>query len=121
MSDVNKVYEEFWKFIIELDGEIDFEQVKRELYDYRIVMQEVSKVYCEITEGKFSKPNTKAEYIIEVVDEYNEESMANKAHQIIYKNIHEKLNGLLTNRTRFSDEAKQVYKNAFEKYVVGEE
>ena len=73
MSDVNKVYEEFWKFIIELDGEIDFEQVKRELYDYRIVMQEVSKVYCEITEGKFSKPNTKAEHIIEAVDEYNEE------------------------------------------------
>ena len=54
MSDVNKVYEEFWKFIIELDGEIDFEQVKRELYDYRIVMQEVSKVYCEITDGTFS-------------------------------------------------------------------
>ena len=92
MSDVNKVYEEFWKFIIELDGEIDFEQVKRELYDYRIVMQEVSKVYCEITEGKFSKPNTKAEYIIEVVDEYNEELLrllgaANSA----LKSYHKKL------------------------------
>ena len=73
MSDVNKVYEEFWKFIIELDGEIDFGQVNRELYDYRIVMQEVSKAYCEITGNKFSKPNTKAEHIIEAVDEYNEE------------------------------------------------
>ena len=72
MSDVDDVYEEFWKSIIEPDGEIDFEQVKKELFDYWVVIHEVSKAYCEITNGKFSKPNTAAEYIIEAVEEYYE-------------------------------------------------
>ena len=65
MDEVNKVYDDFWKVIIEPNGEIDFEQVKKELYDYRIVMQEVSKVYLEITDGKLSKPNTSAQYILD--------------------------------------------------------
>ena len=51
------------------------------------------------------------------IDEYNEEDISNKAHQIIYKNIYEKFNNLLDNKTRFTDEAKQLYKNAFEKYA----
>ena len=76
MNNVNVVYEEFWKSIIEPDGEIDFEQVKKELFDYWVVIHEVSKVYCEITNGKFSKPNTKAEYIIEAVDEYCENCLS---------------------------------------------
>ena len=70
MSDVDDVYEEFWKSIIEPDGEIDFEQVKKELFDYWVVIHEVSKVYCEITNNKFSKPNTASQYIIEAVEEY---------------------------------------------------
>jgi len=65
MNKVDEVYEEFWKVIIEPNGEIDFDQVKRELYDYYIAMQEVSKVYFEITDGKFSKPNTLAQYILD--------------------------------------------------------
>lgn len=39
------------------------------LYDFRVVMQEVSKVYDQLTNGKFSKPNTAAEYIIAAVEE----------------------------------------------------
>ena len=76
MNNVNAVYEEFWKSIIEPDGEIDFEQVKKELFDYWVVIHEVSKVYCEITNGKFSKPNTAAEYIIEAVEEYYENCLS---------------------------------------------
>ena len=65
MKEVNKVYDEFWKDIIEPDGIIDFDQVKRELYDYRTCLMEVPKVYDEITNGKISKPNTTAEYVLD--------------------------------------------------------
>ena len=73
MNDIDKVYMDFWASIVQVDGKLDKEQIKKELFDYWIVMQEVSKAYCEITGNKFSKPNTKAEHIIEAVDEYNEE------------------------------------------------
>ena len=52
------------------------------------------------------------------MDEYREELIANKAHQIIYKNIYEKFTNLLENRTRFHDESRQLYKEAFERYQV---
>src|SRR3990172_12529242 len=43
--------------------------VQNELADFRMVMQEVSKVYDHITHGRISKPNTKAEDVIAVADE----------------------------------------------------
>jgi len=70
MNKVDEVYEEFWKVIIEPNGEIDFDQVKKELYDYACVMHEVAKVYCELTGSRISKPNTKAESVISVVNEH---------------------------------------------------
>lgn len=70
-NDVNQVFEEFWRpLLCDGDGNIDLEAVKLELYDYRIVLQEVSKVYDHITNGKFSKPNTAHEYIIDAVEEH---------------------------------------------------
>lgn len=62
--------EEFWRGVLgaevydPLPG-----AVKNELHDYLIVMREVSKAYDEITVGRFSKPNTMAEYIIDRVNE----------------------------------------------------
>ena len=50
------------------------------------------------------------------MDEYNQEKIANKAHQIIYKNLHQKFSELLENKSRFKDESEQLYKNAFERY-----
>ena len=55
------------------------------------------------------------------MDEYSEESIQNKAHQIIYKNIFNKFKELLQNRTRFKDESRQMYKEAFEKYSSQED
>jgi hypothetical protein len=52
------------------------------------------------------------------MDEYDEELIANKAHQIIYKNLYDKFSGLLENKTRFHDESRQLYREAFEKYQV---
>lgn len=50
------------------------------------------------------------------MDEFSEEKLANKAHQIIYKSIYEKLNTFLANKERFKDETKDIYKEALEKY-----
>jgi hypothetical protein len=50
------------------------------------------------------------------MDEYEESLIANPAHQIIYKNIHEKFEELLNNKKRFKDESDSKYKEAFEKY-----
>ena len=54
------------------------------------------------------------------MDLYNEELLANKAHQIIYKNFHEKFTDLLANKSRFKDESENLYKIALEKYKVTE-
>ncbi len=51
------------------------------------------------------------------MDEYSEENNKNPAHQIIYKNIYDKLLQLSENKDRFKDESAQRYKKAYEKYV----
>lgn len=54
------------------------------------------------------------------MDEFNEDTLSNKAHQIIYKNLYEKFLDLLTNKTRFKDESESLYKVAIEKYSTPE-
>ncbi len=55
------------------------------------------------------------------MDEFKEELLQNKAHQIIYKNIHQKFQSLLLNKTKFKDESEILYKDAIEKYKIVEE
>jgi hypothetical protein len=50
------------------------------------------------------------------MDDYDEEILANKAHQIIYKSIYEKLSLFLMNKVRFKDQTDAIYKQAREKY-----
>ena len=50
------------------------------------------------------------------MDEYKEEVLGNKAHQIIYKNLYEKFKNFLSNKNRFKDETDNVFKEAIEKY-----
>jgi len=70
MNEIEKVYEEFWKDIVENpDGTINLDQVKMELYDFKVVMDEVSQVYCDITNGRISKPNTLHQHVIDIVEE----------------------------------------------------
>ena len=52
------------------------------------------------------------------MDVYTEAEMANKAHQIIYKNIYEKLSNLETMKSKFKDESESLYKEAMEKYRI---
>lgn len=50
------------------------------------------------------------------LDAYDENLIANKAHQIIYKHIAEKFTTFLANKDRFNDEAENLFKTALEKY-----
>jgi len=49
-------------------------------------------------------------------DEYNDENLNNQAHQIIYKSIFEKLQGLKKRRQEFIDESERLYLSEYEKY-----
>lgn len=61
------VFEEFWAPIVSTaDGELDILQVKKELCDYKTLMDNVTKVYEHI--GGFSKPNTSPFFIIQAHD-----------------------------------------------------
>ena len=49
-------------------------------------------------------------------DEYDLDNLKNKAHQIIYKSIVEKLQELKKRRKEFIDESDRLYLEAYEKY-----
>jgi hypothetical protein len=50
------------------------------------------------------------------IDEYNEESLKNQAHQIIYKSVSEKLNYLHNKRNQFRDESERLFLDEYGKY-----
>lgn len=71
MEDYETTYEEFWKELVENpDGSLNVDQVKRELHDYECLLSEVPQVFCHVTGGLISKPNTKAEYVIEEFENF---------------------------------------------------
>ncbi len=49
-------------------------------------------------------------------DEYNDENLNNQAHQIIYKSIFDKLQGLKKRRQEFIDESERLYLQEYERY-----
>jgi hypothetical protein len=67
-AEIQKVYDEFWRHIVEPNGVLDNEQVKKELYDFHNVIQEVTKVYLHVTNNQFSKPLTSAEAVIDATE-----------------------------------------------------
>lgn len=64
------VYDDFWKDIVEKDGELDIEQIKKELFDFWQAMESVPKVYCAITGDQVSKILTHPETVIALADEH---------------------------------------------------
>lgn len=68
-GDIEKVWAEFWEPLVVVDGEVRLDHIKRELYDYWVLLEEVPKVYMYITDGRVSKPNTAAFHIIAAHDE----------------------------------------------------
>lgn len=60
-----KDWQEFWAFIIlDKDGNVNLEQVKKELHDFRALMQRMSKLTFELTAGSLSYSNYEASVII---------------------------------------------------------
>lgn len=45
------------------------QRIRDELHDFQTVIEEVSKVYCDLTRGRLSKPNTLASAVIGEVQE----------------------------------------------------
>ena len=72
MKDYEQTWEEFWKGICTKDGEVNLEQVKRELHDYKTLLHNVPIVYDHITGGRISKPFTDPKAVTSVADDYYE-------------------------------------------------
>jgi hypothetical protein len=68
-DDVQETFEDFWADIVCPSGLWDYEQIKRELHDYRMLLREVPKVYYHVSGGRISKPNTVADAVIGVHDD----------------------------------------------------
>lgn len=49
-------------------------------------------------------------------DEYDKEKLANRAHQIVYKNICEKLSALDARKEEFVDSSERLFLKEYEKY-----
>ncbi len=49
-------------------------------------------------------------------DEYDDASIRNQAHQILYRSIYEKLRGLRDRKEEFTDESERLYLQEYEKY-----
>ena len=70
-----EVYEECWRPILEKDGKLDMDQLKKELSDFLMVMEMVSKVYDEVTGGRVSNPLVIPQQVITAYEEHIEETV----------------------------------------------
>lgn len=70
MEEVEKVYQEFWKDIVENeDGTLNVEQVKKELADFSMVMDNCSSAYEEMSGSLITKPNTYFPEVLKIFQE----------------------------------------------------
>jgi len=65
---------EFWSKFVYPEG-ATAEEVQAELNDYHTILNNVSKVYCEITNGRVSKPNTLASSVLSEANAYTQEQI----------------------------------------------
>ncbi|MCX2829134.1 hypothetical protein ORL93_26045 [Bacillus sp. DHT2] len=70
MKTYEKRWEEFWKPIVMKDGQVDIEQVKKELSDYKYMLEQVPQVYEEL--AGLSKPLTSAKSVIAAHEQQKE-------------------------------------------------
>ncbi|WP_437132782.1 hypothetical protein [Bacillus atrophaeus] len=66
MADYKGTYETFWKQIIEDEkGNINKDQLMKELSDYKYLLDSIPSVYEEVTCNSVSKPFTDPQYVID--------------------------------------------------------
>lgn len=86
--DVEAVWQKFWLPILkardlpatdrfarvadrDFDG-VSLDQIKRELYDFRTMMEGIPGLYDEITGGQITKPNTEMRHVLNAYAEHVE-------------------------------------------------
>lgn len=77
-EEVEKNFQEFWKDIVcNDDGTLNPVAVKNELSDYSFILEQVPKVYSEVTGGMLSYPTYEAETVLQVFrDEFANKMVA---------------------------------------------
>ncbi len=68
-DDPNATYKEFWEDIIGPENNLNFDQIKKELHDFTVLMENAGKVYDYISGGRISKPNTDPGALYSAFDE----------------------------------------------------
>lgn len=66
----NKEWETFWKPLLMTNGKFDEEKIKNEIHDYDFIIEQLPKVYCEVTGGLLSKHFYQAETVISAFEDY---------------------------------------------------
>lgn len=69
MESVEKTWTETWKPILMKDGQVDVEQLKKELADFSDLIDRHTKLVCAITRHRMSYPTYEVDKILAVVDE----------------------------------------------------
>jgi len=67
------VYNEFWKELVEKDGVVDMTQVKKELCDFKYMIDQVPLIYEHVTGGTLSKPMYSAKTVIAQADDHSQQ------------------------------------------------
>lgn len=71
-KDIDPFFEESWDFwkgiILNPDGSVNIDQLKKELGDYYFILDQLPKVYCHITGNTLSKPMYFASSVISAYD-----------------------------------------------------
>ena len=76
MKDYKEIYEDFWKDIVEDEnGELNKEQVMKELADFHFLIKNIPKIYDHVTGGNCSNPMTLPEVVMSLYDDHRTEEI----------------------------------------------
>jgi hypothetical protein len=68
---VEEVWRDFWAEIVcDPKGNVNVEQVKKELYDFKVLIDNARRVYCHVTGDTISKVMTDPNVVIQYADEH---------------------------------------------------
>jgi hypothetical protein len=84
MEEYEKIYNEFWKPIIEKEDDIfDIDQIKKELADYYIILENFRKVYLEITGQRFGNVLTDPIHILDEFEKATKQDIQDSIEDLI--------------------------------------
>lgn len=70
-DDIEHVWKTFWEQIVTKPGYgVSLNEVKKELYDYYQLLQNVPKVYMEVTGGNISSPFVDPDVVISLFEDH---------------------------------------------------